>query len=130
MNEVKNIFETLDKKSTNEQPIVAVEVQNRNESLDKVTESINYLTTEVLSTWIKYIDQQSASKRLEADIEEKQHKRSVSVLVYVLTLFFILLIAALIKEQYELIKLLLTSGLAVSAGAGLSGLFKSKKENK
>lgn len=108
------------------QPVV--EMQGRSANIDKLAETLTILTKEGISAWNNHIEKKSESEKIAAANEESQHKRSVMVLVYVLTLFFVLLIAALVKEQYELIKLLLTSGLAVSAGAGLSGLFKKKSD--
>lgn len=105
-----------------------VELEAKSNNVDKLAEALTVLTKEGLSTWNNHIEKKAEASKIAAANEESQHKRSVMVLVYVLTLFFGLLLTTIIKEQYELSKFLLTSGLAVSAGAGLTGLFRKKSE--
>jgi hypothetical protein len=51
--------------------------------------------------------------------------------VYLATLIFGLAGFALFKDQFELVRLILASGLAVGAGAGLKSFFGDKpKDNK
>ncbi|MBL5979691.1 hypothetical protein JAO85_20645 [Comamonas sp. NyZ500] len=106
-----------------------VELEAKSNNVDKLAEAVTILTKEGLSTWNNHIEKKAEASKIAAANEESQHKRTVMVLVYLLTLFFGLLLTTIIKEQYEMSKLLLTSGLAVSAGVGLNGLFKKKSEN-
>lgn len=130
MDSESNIFATSEAKPSVEVSKVqtVVELEAKSNNVDKLAEAVTVLTKEGLSTWNNHIEKKAEASKIAAANEESQHKRSVMVLVYVLTLFFGLLLTTIIKEQYELSKFLLTSGLAVSAGAGLTGLFRKKSE--
>jgi len=68
-----------------------------------------------------------AQHQREVDLQDKLHKRSVVVLFGVVSLVFVLLIYAMVLKEFDLVKIILGSSLAVAGGAGIANLFKGKK---
>jgi hypothetical protein len=77
-------------------------------------------------TIAEYFKEKTATDKEARRIEDSAHKRVTLVLGYVVTLVFLLSLIALLKNQYELVKIILGSSILLTAGAGLSALIRSK----
>ena len=107
-----------------------VEIDQRLRNVEQIVDVIKHVSDKAVDSWGKYLEQKTQQAEKESAFADSQHKRSAGVLVYVVSLVFVLCIVSLLKEQYELVKLIIGSSLAVGAGAGLQSIFKVKKSEK
>lgn len=107
-----------------------VEIDQRLKSVEQIVEVVKHVSDKAVDSWSKYLEQKSQQAEKELALTDAQHKRSSGVMVYVISVIFILCVISLLKEQYDLVKLIIGSSLAVGAGAGLNTLFKGKRSEK
>ena len=77
----------------------------------------------------QYIEANTANAGRRAELDDKRHKRSVLALVVAVGAVFVLCLVSLMLHEGEMAKLVLQSGLAVAAGAGVAGLWRSGKRD-
>jgi hypothetical protein len=110
-------------------------LDNRLKQIEKIAETVESITEKGLEAATKYFESKAELERQDAEtadaqhkreieLQDKKHQRSVIVLSIITTLVFILVFAAMYMGQYELVKIILGSSLAVAGGAGLANLFK------
>ena len=105
-----------------------LEIDQRLRNVEQIVDVVKRVSDKAVDSWAKYLEQKTQHAEKECALADTQHKRSTGVLVYVLSLVFALCVVSLLKEQYELVKIIIGSGLAVGAGVGLSTLFKGRGE--
>ena len=114
-------------------------LDNRLRQIEKIAETVESITEKGLEAATKYIESKAerdsqdaetadAQHKREIELQDKKHKRAVVVLSGITTLVFILVITAMILRQYDLVKIILGSGLAVAGGAGISNLFRGSSK--
>jgi hypothetical protein len=103
-------------------------VDARLRNLERIHDTVIHITDGALDTFSEWAEKDAALRKESQENEDKAHKRVTMALVYIITLVFGLCVIALFKSQYELVKLILTSSLAVAAGAGLTSLIRSKSK--
>jgi len=74
--------------------------------------------------WSESQKRRAEGEEHSRELEDSQHLRACWVLVYACALVFGLAALSLWKDQYELVRLILSSSLALAAGAGLTTLFR------
>lgn len=110
-------------------------LDNRLKQIEKIAETIESVAEKGLEAATKYFESKAERERQDAEsadaqhkreieLQDNKHKRSIVVLSIIVTWIFILVFAALYVGQYELVKIILGSSLAVAGGAGLTNLFK------
>jgi hypothetical protein len=104
------------------------EIDTRIHNLEKLYDTIENVMEGAIDTYNKYLIQKTESEKQSQTFEDNQHKRGSWVIVYALTVIIVFCVFCLFKEQYELIKLILTSSFAVGAGAGLSSIWSKKSK--
>lgn len=121
---------TQDKELVVPQRTEIVEIDQRLRNVEQIVDVVKHVSDKAVDSWSKYLEQKAQQAEKELALADAQHKRSSGVMVYVISVVFILCIISLFKEQYELVKLIIGSSLAVGAGAGLHTLFKGKQSEK
>lgn len=109
------------KKSNIEQ----LDVRMRN--IEKVAQTIENVTENGFASANEYLKNKAEQEKLDLELEDRQHKRSIWILGCVVVALFALLMTAMLLKQFELVKIILGSALAVGSGAGITSLFKRKK---
>lgn len=104
------------------------EVGARLNHLERIHDTVIHIADAALERFSEWAEQDASLRKEAQQNEDKAHKRVSTVLAYVVTLVFILSLSALLKSQYELVKLILTSSIAVAAGAGVTALIRSKSK--
>ena len=104
-----------------------LEVSRRLQNIERLIETVGQVADKGVESWAQSQIRKAEGEEHARNLEDTQHRRVCSVLVYSSTLVFGLAAFSLWKDQYELVRLILSSSLAVAAGAGLSSLFKTKK---
>lgn len=104
-----------------------VSFDHRLQNIEKITNTIDNVAGKALESWTHYLEQKNESEKREIETHNMQHKRASRILLTSIVLVFILLMVSIFKEQYDLVKIILGSSLALAAGAGLSTAFKTKK---
>jgi uncharacterized membrane protein len=104
------------------------EVGVRLHHLERIHDTITHIADGALDTFSAWAEKDAGLRKEAQENEDKAHKRVTTALVYIITLVFALSLAALLKNQFELVKLILTSSLAVAAGAGLTSLIRNKSK--
>lgn len=111
-------------------------IDTRLRQIEKIAETVEAISKTGLEAATKYIESQTEAKRLattsaeaqhqkELDHQDIKHKRNTQLLAGILAGIFILVLVSMYMQQYDLVKIILGSSLAVAAGAGLSNIFKS-----
>lgn len=104
-----------------------VEIDQRLRNVEQIVDVVKHVSDKAVDSWSKYLEQKSQQADKELALADAQHKRSSVVMAYVISVVFILCVIALFKDQYELVKIIIGSSLAVGAGAGIRTLFRGKK---
>lgn len=104
-----------------------ISFDQRLQNIEKITSTIDNVTGKALESWAHYLEQKNESHKREIETQNTQHKRASYILLTSIVLVFILLMSAMLKGQYDLVKIILGSSLALAAGAGISTAFMSKK---
>jgi hypothetical protein len=102
------------------------EVGVRLNNLEKLYDTIVHVADAAQETIAEYFKEKTATEKETRRIEDSAHKRVTLVLGYVVTLVFMLSLIALLKNQFELVKLILGSSILLTAGAGLNALIRNK----
>ena len=98
----------------------------RMKHIEQIAQTVEMIAEKGFDTAEKYFDNKAKQEQLDSDLGDKQHKRSVFVLLGVILLVFILAMTAMLLKQFDLVKIILASTLAVGGGAGITNLFKKK----
>jgi amino acid permease len=106
-----------------------VEMDQRLKSVEQIVDVVKHVSDQVVDSWGSYLEQKTRQAKVESELSDNQHKRASRALVYVVTLVFVLCIASIFKEEYELAKLIIGSAIAVGAGSGLTTLMRGKKRD-
>lgn len=112
-------------------------LDSRLKQIEKIAETVESITGKGLIAATKYFEKKAEQDRIEAEaadaqhlreieLQDKLHKRSVSMLSLIILVVFVLVITAMVMGQFELVKIILGSSLAVAGGAGMAGLFRNK----
>lgn len=115
-------------------------INGRVNNIEQIASTIETLAEHGLESWDKYLTQKDEQEKRNAELaqiqhqrelelEDKIHKRSIVILGIFVSFIFLLILVALLKEQNELVKIILTSSFAVAGGAGLVSLFKKNKNS-
>lgn len=99
----------------------------RMKHIEQIAKTVEMVAQNGFSVAEKYIDNKAAQDKLDIELEDKQHKRMIWVLAGVLGIVFILIMTAMLLKQFDLVKIILGSTLAVGGGAGIASLFKKKE---
>ena len=103
------------------------EMDVRLRNLEKLYDVVKHVSDSAVESFNEYLEQKTESEMRASQLEDKQHRRASVILGYTITAVFALCIVAVLKEQFELVKLVLTSSFAVAAGAGLSTVIRNSK---
>ena len=102
----------------------------RMKHIEQIAQTVEMVAEKGFDTAEKYFDNKSNQEKLDSELNDKQHKRSIFALLMVIALVFILVITAMLLKQFDLVKIILASTLAVGGGAGITNLFKSKNSDR
>jgi hypothetical protein len=99
-------------------------------SIDKniahISSTIENVANNAFKSWSEHLEFKAKHAEQELKVSDRQHKRTTILLFITIAFVFSLLVMAMYKEQYELVKIILGSALAVAAGAGLTSLLPKK----
>lgn len=104
-----------------------ISVNQRLQNVEKIANTIDNVAGKALESWQHYLDQKNEQEKREIENHNIQNKRAIQVLVISLILIFIMVMFAMFKEQYDIVKIILGSYLALAAGAGIATNFRTKK---
>ncbi|NSL56872.1 hypothetical protein [Uliginosibacterium aquaticum] len=110
-------------------------LDSRLKQIEKIAGTVEVVAEKGFEAVSKYFESKTEQEKKEAEaadaqhkreieLQDKKHKRATIILGVVSLLVFILVISSLYLSQFELVKYILGSSLAVAGGAGLSNLFK------
>lgn len=105
-----------------------VSFDQRLTNIEKITNTVDHVADKALESWSHYLGQKNESEKREIETRNIQHKRASQILLVSIILVFTLLMVSIFKDQYDLVKIILGSSLALAAGAGLSSAFKTRND--
>ena len=117
----------IDDHKTSSDSTEIVSLDARLQNVEKIANTIDNVAGKALESWSHYLEQKNEQEKREIETHNIQHKRASLILVISIILVFALIMVAILKEQYELVKIILGSSLALAAGAGLTTVFKGRK---
>lgn len=114
-------------------------LDNRVRQIEKIAETIEKVTASAVDVATKYIESKAEKDRKDTEVadaqhqretetQDKQHKRTMMVLTMVIGMIFCLVVISLLKNQFDLVKVILGSSLAVAGGAGLAGMLRKSSK--
>jgi hypothetical protein len=104
------------------------EVGARLHHLERIHDTITHIADGALDTFSAWAEKDAALRKEAQENDDKAHKRVTTALVYIITLVFTLSLVSLLKNQFELVKLILGSSILLTAGAGLNALIRNKNK--
>ena len=120
-------------------PAQIEKLDNRLKQIEKIAETVESITEKGLAAATKYLESKAETERQEAvaanaqhqreiELQDKQHKRSVLVLSLTVLVVFTLVVIAMFMGQFDLVKIILGSSVAVAGGAGIANLFRGRSK--
>ncbi|MDE3058492.1 MAG: hypothetical protein KGJ59_11105 [Bacteroidota bacterium] len=106
------------------------QLDKRVTNVEKVTQTVSDLLATTINSVNEYFKKKNELEREQLEFEHIQHKRVVYLLSLAMTVVFILTLVAMLESQTELVKLFITSSLAVAAGSGLVSFLRAGHRNK
>lgn len=112
-------------------------LDNRLKQIERIAGTVESIAENGFAAATKYLESKAETERKQAEAQDAQHqreielqdrlhKRSVVVLSLIVFVVFVLVITAMIMAQFELVKIILGSSLALAGGAGMAGLFRGR----
>jgi tetrahydromethanopterin S-methyltransferase subunit B len=108
-------------------PVVVEQIERRISNLEKIADTVKEITEPAIASLSAYLDKKSNLQRRQQELDDKQHKRSVWILSFIVAVVFICM-TALLLNQFELVKFFIQSSLAVAAGTGIAALLKGRSK--
>lgn len=102
-------------------------IEQRVTNVEKVTDTLQNLVMQGLQSFGDYIAKKDEADKRQVELEDRQHRRGVWLLVFLVSIVFILLFTSLMLKQDELFKYIVQSSIAVGAGTGIAALLKPRK---
>jgi len=114
-------------------------LDSRLKQIEKIAETVESITKGGLEAATKYLESKAETERQaaekanaqhqrEIELSDRQHKRSVIVLSLIVLSVFTLVTICMFMGQFELVKIILGSSLAVAGGAGMTNLFRGGRK--
>jgi hypothetical protein len=119
--------EQVDKDQNGEDAGEHLQVARRLQNIEQLIETIGQVADKGVESWSQSQKRKAEGEEHARNVEDMQHRRACWILAYACALVFGLAAFSLWKDQYELVRLILSSSLAVAAGAGLTSVFRAKK---
>lgn len=113
-------------------------IDNRLKHVEKIASTVESIAEKGFAAAAEYFKAKEERERAaalarnetherEISFQDKSHKRSVIVLITIVSMVFILVLVSIYFGQIEMAKTILTSSLAVAGGAGAANLFRGGK---
>lgn len=102
----------------------------RMKHIETIAETVEMVAEKGFSTVESYFDKKAEQEKLDSELYDAQHKRAVFVLFGIVFLIFSIIMTAMILNQFDLVKIILGSALAVGSGAGITSLFKKSSNSR
>ena len=106
---------------------VEVEVRQFDErikNVERVVDMVKGISDKAFELGTEYLIKRTEYDQRQQELDDSQHKRSVYLLVFAITVVFVLCMTALLEKQVDLVRLFINSGLAAAAGMGVTSLLK------
>jgi len=107
-----------------------VEIDQRLRNVEQILDVVKHVSDTAVHSWTKYLEQKSQQEQKQSSLADAQHQRASKVLVYLVSLVFVLTLIALFQRQYDVVQIIIGSSLGVAAGAGMRSIFKGKLDSK
>lgn len=113
-------------------------INTRVANIERIASTVEELAEKGVEAFVKHLEHkeetqqkelelESVKHQREVDLENVMHKRSVIIICATVFCVVVLVFTAMILDQKELVKIILTSSLAVGAGFGIkAALTKSR----
>lgn len=106
-----------------------LQVAKRLQNIEQLIETVRQVADKGVEAWSQSLKLKAESEEHARTVEDGQHRRVCWLLAYACALVVGLASFSLLKGQYELVRLILSSSLALAAGAGLNSLFRPEKSS-
>ncbi len=93
--------------------------------IQEITSTIENLAASGLEAFNQHLTSQDQNKRLEIEFRDKKNKRALILLGVIVSAVLVLVLTAMLHEQFQLVSTILNSSLALGAGAGLAKFISS-----
>jgi len=108
--------------------IVLEQLNLRVTSLEKIADTIKDIAEPAIKSVSDYLDKKASNQKRQLELEDKQQGRSIWVLLCGISAIFVLCMTALLKNQIDLVKVFIQSGLGVAAGSGIVAFIKGRSK--
>ncbi len=102
----------------------------RIKNVEKIVEMIRGISDKAFELGTDYLVKKTESEQRQQELDDNQHKRSIYLLTFAISVIFVLCLAALFQNQFELVKFFINSGLAIAAGTGIASLLRARPKQK
>lgn len=114
-------------------------LDSRLKQIEKIAETVESITKGGLEAATKYLESKAETERQaaeranaqhqrEIELQDRQHKRSIVVLSLMVLVVFSLVVICMFMGQFDLVKIILGSSLAVAGGVGVANLFRGGRK--
>jgi hypothetical protein len=99
-------------------------------NVEKIVDAFQDVSNKLFDLMNGYLGSKAENDKRQIGVDDVQHKRAAGVLVYAMTILFVLCFTALVTRQFDLVRFFIESSLAIAAGSGITALFKSTSRRK
>ena len=104
------------------------QIDKRVTNVEKITETVGALLSAAITSANDYLKKKNEIEERQLELEHIQHKRGVYLLAFAIGVLFVLIMTAMLLAHAELVSSLVTSSLALAAGAGLMSFIKPSRK--
>ena len=106
------------------------DIDRRLENIEKMMGVAENVAEKAIETWENNQKRKSENELKDLLYRNEQHKRTGNILIGIILAIFILCLVSMFMKQFDLVKLILSSSLAVGAGAGLTSFLQRRSKEK
>jgi len=108
----------------------AVEViEKRVTNVETLTNTLQNLVMKGLESFGDYITKRDEADKRQGEYEDKQHRRGVWLIVYLVAVVFVLAFTALLMKEENTFKEIIQGAIAIGAGTGIASLLPPRRNH-
>jgi len=110
--------------------VEVAEFSQRIRNVEKFVDLLKDVSDGAYQLGKEFISNKAETEKRQQEFDDKQHRRGIWILVFLVAIIFCFCMTALLLQENELVKFVLQSSLAVAAGTGIASILKSRSKQK
>lgn len=110
--------------------VEVAEFDQRIRNVEKFVDMVKNISDNAYQLGRDFLNSRTETDKRQQEYEDKQHRRGIWTLVFLVAVIFIFSMTALWQKEIDIVKFVLQSSLAVAAGTGITAIWKNRPRRK